>query len=159
MSASVKTRAAMFGGLGHLAHIGMRHLTAHESDVLEAGHGDVGNEHAASMEMPSIFLAQQTRADPASSLLAVAHVLVIPSYTNLRAGRAMSNRTTRRALLAAVKVDPSMLSDFYDVLEERRPAESTSLAIDAAFHGSRGCRHLCLPKLRVRRSPVVYRKQ
>ena len=122
-----------FGGLGHLAHIGMRHLTAHESDVLEAGHGDIRDEHAMPMQMSSILLAQQTRADPASSLFAVAHVLVIPRYTNLRAGRAMSNRTTRRALLAAVKVDPSMLSDFYDVLEERLPRGEH---FAGAFHGS-----------------------
>jgi hypothetical protein len=42
------------------------------------------------MQMSGILLAQQTRADPASGLSAVAHVSVIPSSTNLRAGHASS---------------------------------------------------------------------
>ena len=67
-----------FGGLGHLAHVGMRHLTAHESDVLDAGHVDVRDEHAASVEVSSILLAQQAGADPAYDLLVIAHMFGDP---------------------------------------------------------------------------------
>ena len=50
--------------LGHLPHLGVRHLASHEGNVLNARHADIGDEHAVAEKMAGILLAQQARTDP-----------------------------------------------------------------------------------------------
>jgi hypothetical protein len=50
--------------LDDLPQAGMRHLAAHEGDVLQAGHADIGDEHAGAEEIARILLAQQACTDP-----------------------------------------------------------------------------------------------
>src|SRR5262249_61261744 len=70
-----------FRGLDHLAYVGIRHLAAHECHVLDPRDVDIRDEHAASVEVASILLAQQAGADPASGLFAITHMLVVPGTT------------------------------------------------------------------------------
>src|SRR5262249_58868479 len=63
-----------FRGLGHVAHVGVRPLAAHERDILRARHVDVSDEHAVPVEVPCVLLAQQTGAYPACGSLAVGHL-------------------------------------------------------------------------------------
>src|SRR5262245_40943655 len=67
-----------FRGLDHLAYVGIRHLAAHECDVLDTRYVDIRNEHAASVQVASILLAQQAGADPASGLFAISHCWRFP---------------------------------------------------------------------------------
>ena len=50
--------------LDDLPQAGVRHLAAHEGDILHAGHADIGDEHAGADEIAGILLAQQARTDP-----------------------------------------------------------------------------------------------
>ena len=77
MSASVKTLAGVRLGLGHLPHARVRHLAAHEGDVLHARHAHVGDEHAVAEQMAGVLLAQQARADPPLGGRMTRHVRLI----------------------------------------------------------------------------------
>ena len=57
----------------------MGHLAAHEGHVLDAGHMDVGDEHAATVEIARILLTQQAGADPAFGICLVRHALPVCS--------------------------------------------------------------------------------
>ena len=52
------------GRLADVAQAAMRNLAAHEGDVLHAGQPHIGDEHRFAGEMPRVFLAQETGADP-----------------------------------------------------------------------------------------------
>ena len=47
-----------FWRLGDLPDNGVRHLAAHESDILHAGHANIGDEHAVTVQVAGILLAQ-----------------------------------------------------------------------------------------------------
>src|SRR6516164_227331 len=59
--------------LDHVAEVAVRHLTAHKSNILQAGHAYVGDEHRPTVEVTCILLAQQAGANPASSLIVFGH--------------------------------------------------------------------------------------
>ena len=52
-------------GFAHAADAGMCQWTAHEGNVLNARHLDVRDEHAVTVKMAGILLAQEACADPA----------------------------------------------------------------------------------------------
>ena len=60
---------------GDVAQSCMRHLTAHEGHVLHTGYMDIGNEHAMSVEMTRILLAQHAGTDPTFGICLVRHAL------------------------------------------------------------------------------------
>jgi hypothetical protein len=51
--------------LAHLPDAGMCQWTAHEGNILNAGHLHVRDEHPVTVKMAGILLAQEACADPA----------------------------------------------------------------------------------------------
>ncbi len=73
-------RARVRLGLRHLPDGRVRHLAAHEGDVLHARHPHVGDEHAVAEQMAGVLLAQQARADPPLRGRMTRHVDDLPRY-------------------------------------------------------------------------------